>query len=612
MNGKFWGWIILVIIMIGLLGGCSRPIVVEDTPTPPPAVEPAFQLPDPVTERPLAEDDQDADDPFPELEDFPLLWAGNDDPTDEPVESVEPVCTVRDDWEQYTVVRGDTLSQIASRIQTPMREIIEGNCLQNPGQLTTGQKLFLPILPALRSSPVAFPEPAYTLDNNYIGYPASACFDAPFSTSRPVAQGDEAIIERAQALIKENEYDDSRGTIVQEGDVVWVISGPFCYSREGDSPQRAYRQWYVQTSSGAGYLDEYAFSTDGQPQSNLERLPDQPLLELFSVTPTTIDLDETFEIEWRANHVQQVIFYINGEPYQLGPRGSLTLSPQDLTLLDQTIDIVVAGQSFYGFEHYFDEQQVVISSMPSLTIQSFSVSPNPAPSNGRVSLSWEIAGEGSGNLRWFPFEEPVNLIEVGPGIGSIAVDLPDIYKSYLFTLDLRTETGLTVEESLTLVTTCPYTFFVVDPEHQSGNCPASEPKAASAAYQQFEGGFMIWEPIEEDGYAKILVFYPDGTLSVFSDSFFDDSDPVIDEEPPEGKVAPVRGFGKVWSEFPAVREKLGWGVAAEESYSMIRQRIDVRSLYAVLIGDTYITDHNGRIIWYDGSSQGLIPWSYIE
>lgn len=609
MNGKFWGSITGVIIMIGLLGGCTRTIAVEDTPTPPSAVEPAFQLPDPVTERPLAEDD--ADDPFPELEDFPLLWAGNDDPPAERVEPDEPICTIREDWERYTVVRGDTLSQIASRIQTPMKEIIEGNCLQDPGQLTTGQQLYLPKLPAARPSPIAFPEPAYTLVNNYIGYPAGACFDAPFSSSRPVAQGDEAIIERTQAIIKENEY-DSRGSLVQEGDVVWILSGPFCYSRDGESPQRAYRQWYVQTSTGAGYVDEYGFSIDGQPQNNLERLSDQPLLEMFSVTPTTIDIDKTFEIEWKANHVQQIIFYINGEPYQLAPQGSMMLSPQDLTLFDQTVNIVAVGVSFNGFEHYLDEQQVVISSTPSLTIQSFSVSPNPAPSNGRVSLSWEIVGEGSGYLRWFPLGEPVNLIEVGPGIGSIAVDLPDIYKSYLFTLDLITETGLTVEDSLTLVTTCPYTFFTVDPEHQAGNCPASEPKAASAAYQQFEGGFMIWEPIEEDGYANILVFYPDGTLSVFSDSFFDDSAPVIDEEPPEGKVAPVRGFGKVWSEIPTVREKLGWGVAAEQPYSMIRQRIDARGQYAVLVGDTYISDPTGRIIWYDGSSQGLIRWSYID
>ena len=35
------------------------------------------------------------------------------------------------------------------------------------------------------------------------------------------------------------------------------------------------------------------------------------------------------------------------------------------------------------------------------------------------------------------------------------------------------------------------------------------------------------------------------------------------ETPPAGLVEPVRGFGKVWRENPAVRQALGWATAPE-------------------------------------------------
>lgn len=79
---------------------------------------------------------------------------------------------------------------------------------------------------------------------------------------------------------------------------------------------------------------------------------------------------------------------------------------------------------------------------------------------------------------------------------------------------------------------------------------------------------MFW--LQPTGQIWVLVITGEGrgTWSVYQDNFVDgtdlDSDPAI--VPPEGRIQPERGFGKLWREAPDVREALGWAVTPEFGY----------------------------------------------
>jgi LysM repeat protein len=64
--------------------------------------------------------------------------------TPRPVTTVVP-CTVRTDWQYtYTVVRGDTLSNIGSRINVNAQVLAQGNCIPNANIIFVGQVLRVP------------------------------------------------------------------------------------------------------------------------------------------------------------------------------------------------------------------------------------------------------------------------------------------------------------------------------------------------------------------------------------------------------------------------------------------------------------------------------------
>jgi hypothetical protein len=87
-----------------------------------------------------------------------------------------------------------------------------------------------------------------------------------------------------------------------------------------------------------------------------------------------------------------------------------------------------------------------------------------------------------------------------------------------------------------------------------------------AAFQWFDGGFMIWRADTEEVLvfpyqANIVQRYPIGSYSALPDN------PVTDE-PPQYGIKPINGFGRVWGNFPTVREALGWAGSIELSYTL--------------------------------------------
>lgn len=102
-------------------------------------------------------------------------------------------------------------------------------------------------------------------------------------------------------------------------------------------------------------------------------------------------------------------------------------------------------------------------------------------------------------------------------------------------------------------------------------CPLGNPPdvlSRPGAAQTFQQGIMIWI----DGEIYVL----NSTTRAFqryADTFVSGADPETSgETPPPGLVAPVRGFLKVWSQNPAVRDALGWAVAPEAGAQASLQR----------------------------------------
>lgn len=63
-------------------------------------------------------------------------------PTNTP--PLDTSCTPRTDWITYTVVRGDTLFSIAQRANSSVSELTTANCLDDPTQISAGQRLYVP------------------------------------------------------------------------------------------------------------------------------------------------------------------------------------------------------------------------------------------------------------------------------------------------------------------------------------------------------------------------------------------------------------------------------------------------------------------------------------
>jgi hypothetical protein len=104
-----------------------------------------------------------------------------------------------------------------------------------------------------------------------------------------------------------------------------------------------------------------------------------------------------------------------------------------------------------------------------------------------------------------------------------------------------------------------------------GSAPTPVPTATpqsviqlGVSYQAFEGGFMLWRSdngniwVYIDSLGQVFLYEPRG----YGGLPIDRTTP-----PPLGRVRPDNGFGRVWSNFPDVRARLGWALAPEFGYA---------------------------------------------
>lgn len=90
-------------------------------------------------------------------------------------------------------------------------------------------------------------------------------------------------------------------------------------------------------------------------------------------------------------------------------------------------------------------------------------------------------------------------------------------------------------------------------------CPITPGAAAvNTAYAPFEGGQMLWRGDTD----MIYVLYHDGRWASYSNEWHE-GDPVYSCGEEASPPTPIRGFGRVWCDYPDVGEELGAMTAAE-------------------------------------------------
>jgi hypothetical protein len=110
---------------------------------------------------------------------------------------------------------------------------------------------------------------------------------------------------------------------------------------------------------------------------------------------------------------------------------------------------------------------------------------------------------------------------------------------------------------------------------QQIGCAVGQPPvavSANSASQLFERGSMIWL---QGAPALIYALFNSGRFQRFDDTYNPSADPFTGgETPPSGLREPVRGFGKVWRQYPNVRGDLGWALTDETGGSATVLRFD--------------------------------------
>ena len=113
---------------------------------------------------------------------------------------------------------------------------------------------------------------------------------------------------------------------------------------------------------------------------------------------------------------------------------------------------------------------------------------------------------------------------------------------------------------------------IPSPTPATEGLPAPIANEIFIAEQEFERARFFWlEPAERTQSIWVL-FHEDqtavkGKWNIFEDTFEEGEmsrDPNI--VPPEGFQQPIRGFGKLWRNDPALREEVGWALQREFGY----------------------------------------------
>jgi hypothetical protein len=150
--------------------------------------------------------------------------------------------------------------------------------------------------------------------------------------------------------------------------------------------------------------------------------------------------------------------------------------------------------------------------------------------------------------------------------------------------------------ALTSPTPCPIAFFF---GALPNRCPDEEAKTLEAAFQMFDGGYMLWE----SGSSSVYILYNDGSYVLIEGDVINawPEAPVLDLPPPN-HFKPMRGFSRVWMHEAPIRDNLGWPFGIEQAFTTQFQHSTESNTGERFL---YMTLPNSQIIEFspDGSWQ---------
>jgi len=242
------------------------------------------------------------------------------------------------------------------------------------------------------------------------------------------------------------------------------------------------------------------------------------------------------------------------------------------------------------------------------TIHSFTlVSDEMVGEVRRVTLSWDTSG-GQARLQELTRHRFFQWLDV-PASGTHTFELRGtVYEDPPISLSVlpagNSDEG--VHQIIYLSWACEHSyFFGYVPER----CARGPSATTLAGQQDFENGRMLWlSDLDE-----IFVLYGNGDWKKY-DNRWQEGDPPDDPEiqPPPGLFQPIRGFGDVWrnqNQYDAVRERLGWGVAPEQSYTATYQHSIAESAGQNIL---YLTLQDGVTVYQlAGYDVGQGSWSIL-
>lgn len=244
------------------------------------------------------------------------------------------------------------------------------------------------------------------------------------------------------------------------------------------------------------------------------------------------------------------------------------------------------------------------------TISYFVATPEEAHSGEPVMLIWTTEGGTDAAIYRLNADNTPGQTWGVDLEGSLTVIPRDGFTTETYVLAV-TNGIATVEQPLTLSVLCGQTwFFQPAPDDL---CPAADPLRAEAILQEFEQGRMV--RLASTG--EIVVLFDDFPTSAGAqnpawlqvvDPYVEGSpveDPAI--EPPPGLLEPERGFGLVWRETPGVRDRLGWAVSPEESYTATQQ-----SAQAPQGEQLFFTDPLDQVITLVPGQQGWLVAGFVD
>lgn len=139
------------------------------------------------------------------------------------------------------------------------------------------------------------------------------------------------------------------------------------------------------------------------------------------------------------------------------------------------------------------------------------------------------------------------------------------------------------------IPTYHFTSLDVDPH---GCNVAVNRDTATAAYEPFENGFMLWF------YDGIYVMRKDGSYTLYVDSQYANMpDNPVTDTPPAGRSSPINGFGKVWGNYSEVRDALGWALGPEQGYTMTTESTPIATYHYVTLPDGRVVQIHNAPVW---------------